>query len=104
MGTHHKHTFLNGLTGQTLAGKPRFQSQLCSHRIVISASDLLALAFPVPVLSVTSLFTPSLTSTSARQLGVDISYLGEILEDLGHPLSADLARSGWHNPKNQTAL
>merc|ERR1712203_616738 len=34
---------------------------------------------------------PSLTSTSARQLGVDISYLGEILEDLGHPLSADLA-------------
>ena len=34
----------------------------------------------------------SLTATSARQLAVDISYLGEILEDLGHPLSADLAR------------
>merc|ERR1719209_1182422 len=34
---------------------------------------------------------PSLTATSARQLAVDISYLGEILEDLGHPLSADLA-------------
>jgi len=32
-----------------------------------------------------------LTATSARQLAVDISYLGEILEDLGHPLSADLA-------------
>merc|ERR1712029_341256 len=33
---------------------------------------------------------PSLTSTSARQLAVDISYLGEILEDLGHPLSTEL--------------
>merc|ERR1712130_105906 len=34
---------------------------------------------------------PSLTATSARQLAVDISYLGEILEDLGHPLSTELA-------------
>ena len=34
----------------------------------------------------------SLTATSARQLAVDISYLGEILDDLGHPLSTELAR------------
>jgi len=33
---------------------------------------------------------PSLTASSARQLAVDISYLREILEDLGHPLSSDL--------------
>ena len=33
---------------------------------------------------------PSLTNNSARQLAVDISYLGDILDDLGHPLTGDL--------------
>jgi len=32
-----------------------------------------------------------LPNNSARQLAVDIGYLGNILEDLGHPLSPDLA-------------
>ncbi len=30
---------------------------------------------------------PTLTGNSARQLATDIGYLGDILEDLGHPLS-----------------
>jgi len=34
---------------------------------------------------------PSLNQNSSRQLAVDISYLGDILDDLGHPLSCDLA-------------
>jgi len=33
---------------------------------------------------------PTLTNNSARQLAVDISYLGDILDDLGHPLTGDL--------------
>ena len=31
------------------------------------------------------------TPNSGRQLGVDIGYLGDILDDLGHPLTQDLA-------------
>lgn len=34
---------------------------------------------------------PSLTNNSARQLAVDIGYLGDILDDLGHPLSPELS-------------
>merc|ERR1712183_32414 len=34
---------------------------------------------------------PSLNQNSSRQLAVDISYLGDILDNLGHPLSCDLA-------------
>jgi hypothetical protein len=34
---------------------------------------------------------PVLTTNSARQLGIDIGYLGDILDDLGHPLSTDLS-------------
>jgi len=33
----------------------------------------------------------SMTINSSRQLAVDISYLGDILDDLGHPLTADLS-------------
>ena len=57
---------------------------------------------------------PTLTNNSARQLAVDISYLGDILDDLGHPLTGDLTSTAvllrvqpesWnvecsgHNPK-----
>jgi len=34
---------------------------------------------------------PVLNNNSARQLGIDIGYLGDILDDLGHPLSSDLS-------------
>ncbi len=34
---------------------------------------------------------PTLTANSAKQLATDIGYLGDILEDLGHPLSDGLA-------------
>merc|ERR1711874_126805 len=34
---------------------------------------------------------PALTPNSARQLAVDIGYLGDVLDDLCHPLTADLA-------------
>jgi len=34
---------------------------------------------------------PSLNNNSSRQLAVDISYLGDILDDLGHPLTNDLS-------------
>ena len=37
---------------------------------------------------------PRLTPTSCRQLAVDISYLGDILDDLGHPLSPELSSAG----------
>ena len=37
---------------------------------------------------------PLLTPTSCRQLAVDISYLGDILDDLGHPLSPELSSAG----------
>ena len=33
---------------------------------------------------------PSLTPNSARQLSVDIGYLGDVLDDLCHPLTSDL--------------
>jgi len=33
---------------------------------------------------------PSLTPNSARQLAVDIGYLGDVLDDLCHPLTSDL--------------
>ncbi|XP_023342815.1 conserved oligomeric Golgi complex subunit 7 [Eurytemora carolleeae] len=34
---------------------------------------------------------PVLSANSTRQLGVDIGCLGDILDDLGHPLSSDLS-------------
>merc|ERR1719384_58673 len=37
---------------------------------------------------------PALNPGSAKQLAVDISYLGDILEDLGHPVSGDLSSTG----------
>jgi len=37
---------------------------------------------------------PSLNTGSAKQLAVDISYLGDILDDLGHPVSSDLSSTG----------
>ena len=37
---------------------------------------------------------PSLNSGSSKQLAVDISYLGDILDDLGHPISSDLSSTG----------
>jgi len=36
---------------------------------------------------------PTLNNNSAKQLGVDIGYLGDILDDLGHPLSPDLTNA-----------
>ena len=37
---------------------------------------------------------PSLNTGSAKQLAVDISYLGDILDDLGHPVSSELSSTG----------
>ena len=37
---------------------------------------------------------PGLNTGSAKQLAVDISYLGDILDDLGHPVSGDLSSTG----------
>ena len=37
---------------------------------------------------------PSLNTGSSKQLAVDISYLGDILDDLGHPVSSDLSSAG----------
>jgi len=37
---------------------------------------------------------PALNTGSAKQLAVDISYLGDILDDLGHPVSGDLSSLG----------
>eukprot|EP00090_Calanus_glacialis_P007990 TRINITY_DN16360_c0_g1_i1.p1 TRINITY_DN16360_c0_g1~~TRINITY_DN16360_c0_g1_i1.p1 ORF type:complete len:756 (-),score=324.33 TRINITY_DN16360_c0_g1_i1:133-2346(-) len=34
---------------------------------------------------------PTLNNNSSRQLAMDISYLGDILDDLGHPLTSDLS-------------
>ena len=37
---------------------------------------------------------PGLNTGSAKQLAVDISYLGDILDDLGHPVTSDLSSAG----------
>ena len=37
---------------------------------------------------------PGLNTGSSKQLAVDISYLGDILDDLGHPVSTDLSSTG----------
>jgi len=45
---------------------------------------------------------PVLSNNSARQLGVDIGYLGDILEDLGHPLTNELVSTSTLLKINQT--
>ena len=104
---------LRALQLAVLPGSPALQHGLAStyfHQAQSPADFLLGClsaaacsAFLTALAGIPSLAAPD---RGAKQLATDISYLGEVLGDLGHPLAGDLAGAGelLRLPRDQWGL